>query len=224
MPTCRIHTPTELPDERLLAALRSLPSSVVSDQLEAGGFVPGLRPLGDLHAGEPLAGPALTVRTSPGDNLVVHHAIDLAREGEVLVIDADSVVDSAVMGEIVYRYAVSRGVAGVVIDGAVRDSSEIARAAVPVFVRGVSPVRPGKDGSGEIRGTVTLSGVAVHDGDLVVGDADGLVVVPRGQAEVVLDAAQKALAQEPERLAAAAEGRLDRSWIGERLQIELVDG
>jgi regulator of RNase E activity RraA len=171
----------------LVARMGRLPTSVISDQRERFGAVMGLHTLCGTVLESRLTGPALTVLTRPGDNLAVHQAIDLAQPGDVLVVNAGGHVDRAVTGEIVYRYAVSRGIAGVVIDGAVRDGAEIAAGTAPVFSRGVTHAGPWKNGPGEIRGPVAIGGTVVCCGDLVVGDGDGLVVGPRHRLAQVVD-------------------------------------
>lgn len=213
MPSCRLYPPPPPADTGLVERARALPTSVLSDQTERFGAARGLFPLLGRAPATRLAGPALTVLTRPGDNLAVHQAIDLAQPGDVLVVDAGALVSRAVMGEIVYRHAVSRGVAGIVIDGAVRDGADIAGGPVPVFCRGVTHLGPSRHGPGEVRGPVAVGGVVVQAGDLVVGDADGVVVVPRWRCAEVVDAGEAALAREETQLRQAAAGELDRSWL-----------
>ncbi|MDD9206668.1 RraA family protein [Georgenia sp. 10Sc9-8] len=204
----------------LVQRLRALPTSVISDQLERFGAIGSLRPLAGTSLEPRLAGPALTVLTRPGDNLAVHQAIDLAEPGDVLVVDAGGHVDRAVMGEIVYRYAVARGIAGVVIDGAVRDGADIAAGPVPVFSRGITHTGPWRNGPGELRGPVSMGGAVVCCGDLIVGDTDGLVVVPQGRVQEVLEGGERLMTREAEQLALASEGALDRSWLAD---VDLID-
>lgn len=223
MNRCRLRPAAELPDPDLVRRLQALPTAVLSDQMERGGGIAGLAPLPGTALERHLAGPALTVRTRPGDNLVVHKAIDLAREGEVLVVDAGGATDRAVMGEIVYRHAVSRGIAGVVIDGALRDARDIAAGPVPVFAKGANHQGPYKSGPGDIRFPVSVGGTVVRDGDIVVGDGDGLVVVPRDRAAAVAAGGEAAFEKETAQLEAATAGTLDRSWLDTALEVELVD-
>lgn len=221
MSACRLYPEAPQPDPEHVTALRGMPTSVISDQIERFGAVAGLRLLPGSAPGPRLAGPALTVLTRPGDNLAVHQAIDLARPGDILVVNAGGHVDRAVMGEIVYRYAVARGIAGVVIDGAVRDGAEIAAGAVPVFSRGVTHTGPWKDGPGEIRGPVAIGGVVVMCGDVVVGDPDGLVVVPAKRVAEAVEGGTRLLVREETQLALASEGALDRSWLTSQDLVEV---
>jgi RraA family protein len=212
MSTCRMHRPGPRPDEALLERCRALPTSILSDSMDRVGGLRGLH--GVPGAGWPrFSGPALTVQTRAGDNLVVHRALDLAEPGDVLVVDAAGSLERAVLGEIMARYAVTRGIAAIVVDGAVRDADELAAGPLPVFALGVNHLGPYKDGPGEIHGPVTLGGTVVRSGDVVVGDGDGVVVVPHERLAEVVGSAQEGLAAEEEQFAAIAAGTLDRSWV-----------
>lgn len=218
----QLFSPAPPPDPALLARFRVLSTPAVSDGGERSYGAVGLRPIGACLEGRTesaVVGPALTVRTRPGDNLVVHKALELARPGDVLVIDARGELVNAILGELMTLYARERGIAGIVLDGAVRDSAELSAGILPVFARGVSHLGPFKSGPGEIHGTVQVGGVSVQDGDVVVGDADGVAVVPRWRAEAVARAAEEILLKEAEIRRAILEGTWDRSWIDAALEI-----
>src|SRR5262245_31974058 len=119
-------------------------------------------------------GPALTVQGAPGDNLALHHAVAAAEPGEVIVLAVDGETETAHCGDIVTLAARVAGVAGIVVDGAVRDRLQLEAVGVPVFHLGTSPRGPGKAGPGALRVPVTIRGVAIHPGDLVCADADGI--------------------------------------------------
>ena len=198
-------------DPALVEKFKAIPVANISDMLSrmvAGG--PRLRP---MHAGGVMAGVALTVKTSPGDNLVVHKAFDLAGAGDVVVVDAGGDLTNAIMGEIMLAYAASKGISGIVIDGAIRDCAAIRASALPVFAAGVTHRGPYKDDPGEINVPIALDGMVVAPGDLVVGDDDGVVSVPLDDAEAVYNAALDKHEQELEQLSAAEAGTLDRSWV-----------
>ena len=198
-------------DPALVEKFKAIPVANISDMLSrmvAGG--PRLRP---MHAGGVMAGVALTVKTRPGDNLVVHKAFDLAGAGDVVVVDAGGDLTNAIMGEIMLAYAASKGISGIVIDGAIRDCAAIRASALPVFAAGVTHRGPYKDGPGEINVPIALDGMVVAPGDLVVGDDDGVVSVPLDDAEAVYNAALDKHEQELEQLSAAEAGTLDRSWV-----------
>jgi regulator of RNase E activity RraA len=153
----------------------------------------GIRPLWE---GMPrIAGPAYTVRCPAGDNLMLHAAIYRAAPGSVIVVEAGD-VDHAVAGGNVCAVAQRRGVAGFVVDGVIRDLAEARANRFPVFARGVIPIPGGKDAIGALAGPVRCGGVEVHPGDIVVGDEEGLVVVPAARAEAVLKAAEARAAKD----------------------------
>src|SRR5205807_4535713 len=148
------------PDPRLVAELAKMVTPHLSDSMErlyAGG--PQLRP---MHKEGKLAGPAYTVKTSPGDNLLVHKALDTARAGDVIVVDAGGILDNAIIGEMMMSRAKQRGVAGIVIWGAIRDSAEIGAGNYPVFAAGVTHRGPYKNGPGEINVPIMMGGMPVN--------------------------------------------------------------
>ncbi|MGZ5178834.1 MAG: RraA family protein [Ramlibacter sp.] len=197
--------------ERYVQAFRGLPVANISDcmaRMTAAG--PRLRP---MHKRGPLAGPALTVKCRPGDNLMIHKALALAQRGDVIVVDAGGDLTNALFGEIMVATAIARGVAGVVLDGAVRDSEEIGSGEFPLYAAGVTHRGPYKDGPGEINVPIAIDGMVIHPGDLMVGDADGLLCVPFDDVEQVLAATHKKMEAERQILADIAAGRLDTSWI-----------
>jgi len=207
-------SPARAPKE-LFAALAEHATSNLCDSMGRAHDVSGaLRP---MHRGGKLCGPALTVRTAPGDNLLVHKAIDLAQPGDVIVVDGGGFAGAALIGDIMTSYALTRGVAGFVIDGAVRDLEELAGRDLPVYARAVSPRGPTREGPGEINVAVSVGGTVVHPGDIVVGDADGLVIVAPAQAEGVLAAVKALLAKERAMLESIARGNVDRRWVDETL-------
>ncbi|MDV3125439.1 RraA family protein [Mycobacterium sp. 21AC1] len=216
---CRIHRSLELPGHETLARLSALATSLVSDVFGRWAGAPGILPIAGLAAGTTMVGPALTVHTRPGDNLVVHKALDIARPGEILVVAAGGATDRAILGGLMGRYAAARGVAGIVVDGAVRDRSELAMAAPPVFARGLSHLGPYKDGPGEIRGSVSVGGLVISDGDLIIGDEDGIAVIPRHRSEEILAAAERKRAAETAEHDAIASGTWDRRWIDQALTL-----
>ncbi len=225
MNTLRLYEPAPRIEAAMIARSRVLPTPALSDGMERHQGASGLLPVGrclDGLDGRSMAGTALTVRTRPGDNLVVHKALDLAQPGDVLVIDARGETENAILGELMCSYAVTRSIAGIVVDGAIRDSAALSRGILPVFARGVSHLGPYKSGPGEVYGPVQVGGMTVHDGDLVVGDGDGVVVVPRARAETVLKAAEAIVAKEDGQARAIANGTWDRSWIDQAACITRV--
>jgi len=164
-----------------------------------------------------LCGPALTVRAAPGDNLLVQKAVDMARRSDVIVVDVGGFTDQAVVGELMSRWALWRGVAGFVVDGAIRDLDYISAADMPVYARASTPRGPSRVGPGEINVPVSIGGMVVHPGDLIVGDSDGVVAVPLADAQAVLKDAQTLRDREAIQLTAIADGTFDRNWIDRAL-------
>lgn len=161
-----------------------------------------------------VAGPACTVKVFPGDNLMVHKALDVARPGDVLVIDASSTSLNAVVGDIIATKARHRGIVGFVIDGLVRDIAGIVELGdMPVFARGVTPIGPLHRGPGEINFPVSIGGIVVQSGDFVIGDANGVVVVPQSSASDLLDRLERQREAESEYLVAVREGRFSNAWV-----------
>lgn len=160
-----------------------------------------------------LAGPALTVDVRPGDNLMIHAAIALARPGDVLVIDGKGDRTSALMGTIMMTACRQLGLAGVIIDGAARDSLEIEEMGFPVFCVGTNPNGPTKNVPGRIGHPVSCGGVTVRPGDLVVADADGVVVIERERVEDLLPLARRKVEDEAARIAQIRQGSTAASWL-----------
>lgn len=161
-----------------------------------------------------LLGPACTVKVFPGDNLMVHKSLDLANPGDILVIDASSSMMTAVIGDLVSTKARHRGIAGVVVDGLVRDVDKIlALGDLPVFARGTTPLGPLHRGPGEVNYPVSVGGIVVNPGDVIVGDADGVVVVPQDSAEAMLARLDARAAGAAEYEAAVARGDFSNAWV-----------
>lgn len=219
---CILHPRREgLPDGA--EPLASLPTAALSDSMDRFGGAPGIAAMPPGNQVR-LFGPAFTVRTRPGDNLVVHKALDLAQRGDVLVIDAGGSTMRATLGGLICRYAQSRGLAGLVVDGAVRDLGDIVELGLPVFARGFTHVGPYKDGPGEIGGPVNIGGTVVRTGDVVVGDVDGIVFVPAERVAPVLAAALALVENEKRIVEAIGRGAWDRTWIDAKLTIVPATG
>jgi 4-hydroxy-4-methyl-2-oxoglutarate aldolase len=165
-----------------------------------------------------LAGPAFTVDVRPGDNLMIHAAIALAKPGDVLVIDGKGDRTAALMGTIMMTACRQLGIAGVVVDGAIRDSLELDEMDFPVFAVGTNPNGPTKNVPGRIGHPVSCGGVTVHAGDLVVADADGVMVVERARVESLLPLARRKVEDESARIAQIRQGLTLPSWLARSLR------
>lgn len=194
---------------------RDLPVANVSDcmwRMTAGGAA--LRP---MHAGGVLAGPAFTVKTRPGDNLMVHKAIAMAQPGDVIVVEAGGDITNAIIGELMVATAKRKGLAGFIIHGAIRDSAELGTGNFPVYAMGVTHRGPYKDGPGEINVPVSFGGMVIQPGDLILGDADGCLCVPLSDVEAVYEATVAKNEAEVQMMDDIANDRLDTSWIDRTL-------
>jgi len=211
----RIHQSTPRPGEALLQAFRNIPTGQVCDAMDRLGALDWrIKPLSPESS---LCGPALTVRTRPGDNLMVWKAVDVAQPGDVLVIASYGHTVTSTFGEFVVKAAKAKGVAGIVCDGMCRDLSGIRATGLPTFVLGASPAAPGKDGPGEIGGRVSCGGVVVEAGDIVVGDEDGVVVVPLADGRAVALALAAVRQKEASMQANLDAGQLIPEWVDKRL-------
>jgi regulator of RNase E activity RraA len=164
-----------------------------------------------------LAGPALTVEVRPGDNLMIHAALALAQPGDVLVIDGKADQTCALMGTIMMHAARKRGLAGVVMDAAVRDAIDIEEIDFPVFSVGTNPNGPTKEVGGRIGHPISCGGVTVHPGDFIVADGDGVMCVEREKVESLLGKAAEKVASEARRIEGIQEGKLSAPWLNQAL-------
>ena len=191
----RIHPRAAGPEAGVVQAFKAIPVAAIGDAMSRNVGAIGLR---QYHARleAVLCGPAVTVRVRPGDNLMIHKALMMVQSGDVLVIDGGGDVSQALVGGLMRTTCLARGLGGLVIDGAIRDLCEWAQDGMPIFARGHTHRGPSKDGPGEINVPVACAGLAVLPGDLIVGDADGVIAVPAAEAAEVLRRSQAHLARE----------------------------
>lgn len=195
----------------LVERYRTVPVANISDSMNritAAGA--RLRP---MHRQGVLAGPALTVKTRPGDNLMLHYALDIAEAGDVIVVDAGGDLSNALIGEMMLAYAQKKNLGGIVINGAIRDAASIRASDFPLFAAGITHRGPYKDGPGEINVPIAIDGMVIEPGDLMVGDDDGLLCVPFDKAEAILEKAVTKHRAEAQQLQDIADGVNDRSWV-----------
>jgi RraA family protein len=200
----------------LVEAARRFQASILADVGGRRGTLGGrIQPLARSMK---VAGPAFTVEVRPGDNLMIHAALALAKPGDVIVVDGKGDLSCALTGALMAAHAQKAGIAGFVIDGAVRDTEDCAKGSFPIFAAGTNPNGPLKNSGGRINWPVSLAGTAVNPGDLIVGDADGVVVVPREMAAGIVGAAQAKVDSENARFKAIARGELAQAWVAEGLK------
>jgi regulator of RNase E activity RraA len=166
-----------------------------------------------------LVGPACTVKVYPGDNLMVHKALDVAQPGDVIVVDTSSSSLTAVLGDLVCTKARHRGIAGFIVDGLIRDLPAIRRLGdFPVFARDVTPKGPLHRGPGEIGHPISAGGIVVNPGDVIVADLNGVVVVPRDISEELLARLDSKAAKESDYVTAVARGDFNNDWVDAMLE------
>jgi 4-hydroxy-4-methyl-2-oxoglutarate aldolase len=194
------------PDAALVEGFRNAATGHVGDAHgRSAAMNASIKPVSPVVA---FCGVAFTVKTRPVDNLVVWKALQLAKPGDVLVIATGGHLGHSTWGDLTSRVSAARGLAAMVTDGAVRDVNGIAEAGLPVFAAAVTPNSPQKDGPGEINVPIACGGQVVHPGDILVGDRDGIVVVPRQHAAAALIELERIRTYETERLDAIARGDL----------------
>lgn len=189
---------TEQGTSDLATQLGMLPTANIGDAQERFGTATGIHA---VWPGATVSGRAFTVLTRAGDNLLVHEAMRQASPGDVIVINGGGDLTRALLGDLIGIRAKALGIAGFVVDGAVRDAEGLATIPLPVFARGVTPAGPYKSGPGRLQLPVAIGGVVVAPGDFVVGDGDGVVVVPSASAAETLAAAQQVEARERDKRA-----------------------
>ena len=199
----------------LVEAFRGKASSNVGDAMGRFHFMdPGVV----SRTGLPVCGVAVTVSARPGDNLMVHKALEVASPGDVVVVSTNGNTTSAIFGELMGTTAVAARLGGIVVDGAIRDVDGLKALGLPAFSRSVTPGGCDKDGPGEINVPIACGNTVVAPGDLIVGDGDGVVVVPREDAAEVLERVILLEANEAKRIAAIGAGELFKPDIDDTLR------
>lgn len=165
-----------------------------------------------------LLGTACTVKLYPGDNLMVHKALDIAKPGDIVVVDCSGSMSNAVLGDLVANKSIHRGIAGYVIDGLIRDLDGIKETGLPVFARGVTPFGPLHRGPGEINTPICCGGIVVHPGDIIKADTTGIAVIPRDFALEVLGRLQSSKVRLAEYVASVKRGDFSNAWVDQQLR------
>jgi regulator of RNase E activity RraA len=217
-PGFRLRYEIERPDPVVIARFSAFDTPVISDRMNR--LYTMCEAIHLLTPSAPrILGPACTVKVYPGDNLMVHKSLDVAKPGDVVVIDASSATTFSVLGDLISTKARYRGIGGFVVDGLVRDLPAIqALVDLPVFARGVTPIGPLHRGPGEINYPASVGGIVVHPGDLVIGDQSGVVVVPRECAEEVVASLEQQAPAEAAYASAVAAGNFSTAWVDDALR------
>ena len=211
----RVRTDVPRPPAELVARFREHASSNLADAMGRFHFMDfGIRP----RSGLPLCGVAVTVDARPGDNLMVHKALEVAQAGDIVVVNTNGNTTSAVFGELMCRTAVGAKLGGIVVDGAIRDVEAITTLGFPAFSRAVCAGGCDKDGPGEVNSPIACGNTVVMPGDIVVGDEDGVVIVPREEAEEVLRLVAALVERERVRIDEIDRGVLFKEEINDTLK------
>lgn len=211
----RIYKNINRPSKEVIESFRGLPVANIGDTMNRMFCINAkIRPINDT----PLLGSAFTIKARPGDNLLLHKALDLAQPGDILVVEAQGDMSNAIMGELMVLWAKKRGLGGFVIDGAIRDLGTLKKMDIPIYAAGVTPAGPYKDGPGEINVPVVCGGVVINPGDILVGDEDGLVVIkPEDAADVLKKTIEKNVAEQ-KTMKEIEEMKWDRTWVDKALE------
>lgn len=221
---CRIFTKINRPSAEIISEFAKIPVANIADEMNRLFCMHArIKPFNKAK----LFGTAFTIKSRPGDNLMLHKALEMAQPGDVIVMDAQGDVSNAITGEIMMTQAALSGIAGVVIDGAIRDAESIAELDMPVYAIGVQPKGPYKDGPGEINVPISCGGIVVNPGDIIIGDSDGVVVIAPEQAEELLKKAQAKMLGEHQ-IMEAIKNKVTRSkpWLDkalEKLNCEVIE-
>jgi RraA family protein len=211
-----VHTRQRAVSQATIDQFRMLAVANISDNM--GRLSHGGARLRPMSAAPRMAGPALTVKVRPGDNLMVHKGLNMAQPGDVLVVDAGGDMTNSIIGELMLAVAEEKQLGGIVIHGAIRDLAAIAQSSLPVYALGVTHRGPYKDGPGEVNTVIAIDGMSITPGDLIVGDEDGVLCVPFDSTEAVYAGVRKTMQREASVLAQTRAGTVDRSWVDELLR------
>lgn len=214
----RIYLRREMPDPEIMKEFLSIPASNVGDVMERScGMDPRIHRMSSPTA-QMAVGAALTVKTCAGDNLTLHAALNIAQEGDFIVVANEGGSARSLIGEVMMAYLYHhKKVAGIVIDGPIRDIDELGKWDFPIYATGTNPGGPYKEGPGEINVPVSCGNISVNPGDIILADPDGLIVIPRRDAAQILEAAKKFQAADESKLAAAKNGTANRAWVDKAL-------
>ena len=174
--------------------------------------------ISNLSNDKELLGPALTVKCYPGDNLMIHKTLDIAKPGDVVVVDCSGAMTNAVFGDLVANKAKHRGIAGFIIDGLIRDLPGVQETGLPVFARGTTPFGPLHRGPGEINTAICCGGVVVNPGDIIKADLTGIAVVPRDYGPEILSRLRASKVRQAEYVENVKRGIFSNAWVDDQLR------
>ncbi len=223
----RIYLQREMPDPEIMEQFKEIPASNTADVMNRScAMNPRIRLVSSPKA-QMMVGPAYTVKCRAGDNLTLHAALNFCHEGDVLVVSNEEDDTRSLIGEVMMAYLrFTKKIAGIIVDGPIRDIDEIGHWDFPVYATGTTPGGPYKEGPGEINVPVACGGLMVYPGDIILGDPDGVIAIPKKDAAQILEEARKFKAADEKKLEAAKNGTSNRAWVEKSLadkDFEIID-
>ncbi|MCC0705945.1 RraA family protein [Clostridioides sp. ES-S-0190-01] len=222
----RVYLKRDLPDKELVKRFSVLPAANVGDCMYRSSALSSEIKLMSSPKNK-MCGVALTVKSRPGDNLMLHQALNIAQEGDVIILSNNGDRTQAIMGEIMYKYLADfKKVSGIVIDGPIRDIDVISKSSCPIYATGTTPGGPYKEGPGEVNVPISIGGIAVNPGDIILGDKDGVIVIPKNDAVDLIDKAEANAKQDHAKVVKASEGTANREWVNKTLEkkgVQIID-
>ena len=223
----RIYLKRNMPDPELVEAFKSIPASNTADVMNRSCAMHPRIHLVSSPKAQMSCGPAYTVKCRAGDNLTLHAALNYCQEGDYLIVSNEEDDSRAILGEVMMAYLYyTKKIAGIVIDGPIRDIDEIGKWDFPVYCTGTTPGGPYKEGPGEINVPVSCGGISVNPGDIILADPDGVICIPRKDAAEILVAAREFQAKDEQKLIGSKTGTAKREWVAKTLEAkeyEIID-
>ena len=214
----RIYLKRNMPDHDIMMQFKNIPASNTADCMGRSCAMNPRIHLVSSPKDQMMVGPAFTVKCRAGDNLALHAALNLCNEGDVLVVSNEEDNTRALMGEVMMAYLyLQKKVAGIVLDGPIRDIDEIGKWDFPVYATGTTPGGPYKEGPGEVNVPIACGGISVEPGDIILADPDGVIVIPRNDAATILEDAKKFQAADEGKLEKTRQGTINRGWVDKAL-------
>jgi len=223
----RVFLKRELPSKEIIKEFSEIPAANVADTMGRLCALNTRVKLVSSTQNTIMCGPALTVKVRGGDNLMIHKALNEAQEGDVIIVSNEGGTNRALIGEIMATFGNEcKKIAGFVFDGPIRDIDTISKMNLHVYATGSTPAGPYKEGPGEMNVPIACGDISVNPGDIILGDADGVIVIPKEAAEVTLQKAKTVQSLDASKVEAAANGTAKRGWVDEflaKIDCEIID-
>ena len=223
----RVYLKRNLPNRELVEAFRRLPAANVADCMGRSCAMSPRIKLISRQIRERMCGPALTVKARAGDNLMLHKALNIAEKGDILVCSNEGDSTRALIGEVYAAYAAFKKIGGIVLDGPIRDIDALKDIGIPIYATGSTPGGPYKEGPGEINTPIACGNISINPGDIILGDEDGVIVIPFADAEDLLEKAKAFAEQDYNKMITHRNGCPNRTWVDKALAAkgcEIIDG